>query len=136
MKEAIAARLPYGLVPFLVVGTIGFSVDAVALALLTHGAGLGPYLARALSFMVAVSATYALNRAWSFRARASKRRGPEYGRYLAVQIGGVAINFACFALCIELWPVFAANPVLALAVGSIVAMAWNYAGARLFTFRG
>jgi putative flippase GtrA len=134
--QAIATRLPYGLLPFLVVGTVGFSVDAIALALLTHGAGLGPYVARVLSFVVAVSATYALNRAWSFRTRASARRGPEYARYLAVQIGGVVINFACFALCIELWALFAAYPVLALAVGSIVAMAWNYAGARLFTFRG
>ena len=135
--QALAARLPYGLLPFLVVGGIGFAVDAAALIVLTHGVGLDAYLARALSFAVAVSATYALNRCWSFRAKAaSTRRGAEYVRYIAVQLGGVAINFACFAICIEASPVFATWPVLALAVGSIIAMVWNYAGARLFTFRG
>lgn len=134
--QALAARLPYGLLPFLLVGGVGFTVDAAALVALTHGLGLDPYLARVLSFAVAVSATYALNRAWSFRARASARRGREYVRYVAVQLVGVAINFACFAICIEAVALFAAWPVLALAVGSGVAMAWNYAGARLFTFRG
>lgn len=135
--QALAARLPYGLLPFLVVGGIGFSVDAASLLLLTHVAGLDPYLSRVLSFAVAVTATYVLNRSWSFRERASgQRRGREYVRYVVVQLVGVGINFACFAACIETMALFATYPVLALAVGSIVAMAWNYAGARLFTFRG
>lgn len=89
-----------------------------------------------LSFGVAVSVTYALNRAWSFRASAGRRRGPEYARYLAVQSVGVALNFAVYAAAIESLALFAAYPVLALAAGSAVAMAWNYAGARLFAFRG
>ncbi|MEQ9639402.1 MAG: GtrA family protein [Alphaproteobacteria bacterium] len=134
--QALSARLPYGLLPFLVVGGVGFVVDALTLTALVHGLGFDAYVARVLSFAVAVSGTYALNRAWSFRTKAGAQRGREYVRYVAVQVGGVAINFACFAVCIETSTVFAAWPVLALAVGAVVAMIWNYAGARLFTFRG
>lgn len=128
--------MPYGLGPFLVVGSVGFGVDAAALALLTHGLGFGPYPARLLSFGIAVSITYLLNRNWSFRARAARRKGREYVRYFLVQVGGVAINFLIFALAIEGSATMAAYPVLALAAGSLVAMAFTYLGSRLVAFRG
>jgi putative flippase GtrA len=133
---SLGARLPRGLGPFLVVGSIGFGIDAALLAVLAHGLGLNLYLARLAAFGAAVSVTYLLNRAWSFRRHASRRKGPEYARYVTVQAGGVAINFLVFALAVEASATMAAYPVLALAAGSGVAMGFTYLGARIVAFRG
>ena len=53
---------------FLIVGTIGFIVDAGLLVLLMAAAGLGHYSAHVVSFMVAVCVTWWLNPTFTFRA--------------------------------------------------------------------
>lgn len=128
--------LPKGFAAFTVVGAIGFIVDASILAILVHGYGWGDYSARLVSFAVAVSATWYLNRSYVFAAQKTVDRGSEYTRYLAVQVSGMAINFLVYSLCIATNETMDRWPVLALAVGSAVALFFNYAGARIFVFIG
>ena len=61
---------------FLIVGTVGFAIDGGLLYLLVR-TDVDPYLARGLSFPPAVTATWYLNRVWTFAARqgAVRRRG-------------------------------------------------------------
>jgi len=89
-----------------------------------------------VSFSVAVTVTWYLNRRYVFSARKTLDRRSEYGRYLAVQITGMAINFLVYSLCIASSAIMDQWPVLALAVGSAVALFFNFAGARLFVFFG
>src|SRR2546423_510705 len=62
-------RVAIELLRFGVVGVIGFVVDAAVLTA-AIALGLGPWLGRALSYLVAATTTFALNRAWTFRSAA------------------------------------------------------------------
>jgi len=131
-----ASLLPKGFPAFLAVGGIGFVVDAGILALLVHGYGWGDYSARGISFAIAVTVTWYLNRRFVFSAGRTGNRRSEYTRYLGVQGTGMAINFLVYSLCIATNETMDTWPVLALAVGSAVALLFNYAGSRIFVFTG
>jgi len=136
MIKTLSKLLPEGFPAFVVVGGIGFVIDASILAILVHGYSWGDYTARLVSFAVAVTATWYLNRRYVFSARKTLDRRSEYSRYLAVQLIGMAINFLVYSLCIATVEIMDQWPVLALAVGSAVALFFNFLGARLFVFRG
>lgn len=136
MKDAILRLVPVGFPAFVVVGGIGFVVDATILAVLVHGYGWGDYTARLVSFAVAVTVTWYLNRKYVFAAGQTARKHSEYTRYLLVQGTGMLINFLVYSLCIASNDLMDRWPVLALAVGSAVALFFNYAGSRIFVFTG
>jgi putative flippase GtrA len=121
---------------FLVVGTLGFVAHAALLTALVRGAGIAPYPAWFPAFAAAVTLTYLLNRGWTFRHRAGADRGREFTRYGLLQCLGAAINNAVYGFLLWLHPLFAAEPVLALAGGSVAAMLFNYVSARQLAFRG
>ena len=119
---------------FGVVGTVGFAVDGGLLwTLVTSGAD--PFLARAISFPVAVLATWWLNRIWTFAAADRTRPQRQLRLYFGVQLIGALSNFAVYSailLMIEPTPL---NALAALAVGSFFGMFINFTGSRLFIFR-
>lgn len=118
---------------FALVGGLGFMVDASVLTLLVNGMGYGHYGSRAVSFTLAVTVTWLVNRRWVFQAGSPTRR--EYSGYFVVQLLGAVINLAVYVLVIELHPPLAKTPVLPLAVGSVVAMFSNFLLARRFVYR-
>lgn len=109
-------------------------VDAAVLQALVSLAAWSPYPARLVSFAFAVSATFALNRLWTFGARTVRSATAAYGKYLAVQIIGALINLAVFTLCLLAVPRLREWPVVALAAGSAVALAFNFLAARVLVF--
>ncbi|MGI9308947.1 MAG: GtrA family protein [Gammaproteobacteria bacterium] len=127
-------KLSRGVPAFAIIGGIGFIVDAACLMLLISGFGWGKYTARLASFGVAVTVTWFLNRTWTFAETVTPNKKREYTRYIAVQTIGVLLNFAVYGVCIETSVTMSDYPVLALAVGSIVAMFFNYAGSKRFVF--
>ena len=128
----LAASYPR-LFRFALVGGVGFIVDATVLTLLVNGLGYDHYASRAVSFSLAVTVTWLLNRRWVFQA--GSPTGREYSGYFAVQLLGAFINLGVYVLVIELVPALAAIPVVPLAVGSAVAMFSNFLLARRFVFR-
>ncbi len=115
-------------------GAVGFLVDAGLYFALLHGAGLTAIPARLVAFLPATLVTWWINRSMVFRPRTPVRGLPaEYGRYLAVQSTGIAVNFAVFSAATHLWP--AAPSLVALACGSGAAMVGNFVGARWLVFR-
>ncbi len=60
----------------------------------------------------------------------------EFATYVLFQSVGIAINFGVYSLLIERYAAFYDQPVLAVAVGSVVAMVFNFATARWIVFRG
>ena len=96
----------------------------------------GDYTARIVSFAVAVTVTWYLNRQFAFSTRKTIDRRSEYSRYLTVQGIGMAINFIVYSLCIASSETMDRWPVLALAVGSGVALIFNFVGSRKFVFTG
>jgi putative flippase GtrA len=119
---------------FGVVGALGFVVDAGVLQLLLM-LGWGPVGARAVAIPVAVLATWALNRRFTFP---EAQAGPALAsllRYAGVSAVGAAVNFIVYTALVLASATVAAHPMAALAVGSIAAMLVNYLGSRHFAFR-
>jgi putative flippase GtrA len=134
--ELLRRFLPDGVPEFLVVGGIGFIVDALILMTLIHLLDMNPYLARVFSFSGAVTVTWLLNRIWTFSRTMTVKKGSEYTRYIMVQTCGWLINFSVYAFCLTISTIMIAFPVLALAVGSLTAATFNFLGARHFVFTG
>ncbi|MGI9371823.1 MAG: GtrA family protein [Hyphomicrobiales bacterium] len=115
---------------FCAVGVFGFLVDAgLLITLITFGAS--PILARAISVIIAITATWAANRMWTFRST-DENLGLEWLRYLATSAAGAAVNFAIYCTILFSFPL--TSPILALAIGSGIALVVNYLGARFFAF--
>ncbi|MCA3273915.1 MAG: GtrA family protein [Roseomonas sp.] len=131
-----AARLSV-LMEFLrfgVVGTIGFVVDtAVLYAGLAFGLGL--YGGRAVSYLVAATTTWALNRLWTFRGRGEGPAHQQWALFLLVNLIGFAMNYGTYAALIVFVPMVAAHPVLGVAAGAIAGMFGNFVLSRQLVFR-
>lgn len=124
--------MPKQLPSFAVVGAIGFIVDAGILSALVQGAAWSHYSGRAVSFAAAVTVTWYLNRRWVFAPTANRTR--EYGSYFGVQTIGAIINLGTYALAIAVVPALGRLPVVPLAIGSALAMLFNYSAAKRWVF--
>jgi putative flippase GtrA len=127
--RSLLNKVPAGLRSFVAVGAVGFLVDAGLLALLTHGAGWSPWIARLPSFLVAVTTTWLLNRRLTFAGRGLQRRSVEAIGYGTIQACGALINLAVFAFCLARFPRLVALPLIPFAAGAAVAMLFNYVAA-------
>ena len=119
---------------FVLVGAIGFLVDAGILTVLVNGFGAGHYAASAVTFTAAVTATWYLNRRWVFERMAARKRSREYTSYLIVQVIGAMINLSVYVAAIELAPNLAETPVIPLAIGAAVALLFNFSASSRFVF--
>lgn len=118
---------------FGLVGLAGLVVDSAVLMAL-HGV-LGPYVARLISFVLAVATTWALNRRFTFAHRESgKSPLVEFGRYFTAMLGGGAVNYATYALLVASLSLVARWPVLGVVAGSLAGMGVNFTLARIFVF--
>lgn len=119
---------------FALVGTAGFLSDAALFLLASQWLGLPVMLSRALAFVPATIVTWWLNRSFVFRTSGSGRRAREYGRHFGVQAIGIALNFAVFYFAVKLGLGRGSAQVVPLALGSGVAMVFNFVGARRLVF--
>lgn len=130
MRATIEQFLRFG-----VVGTVGFVVDAGVL-LGMMALGLGPYGGRVVSYLIAASTTFALNRAWTFRtARRDAPVAAQWGRFVLLNLAGFAANYGTYAALVAGVPLVAAHPVLGVAAGSVAGMFINFGLSRRFVFR-
>jgi putative flippase GtrA len=128
------ARLLLEMFRFGVVGAIGFVVDsAVLLSMLSLG--LGPYGGRVVSYVVAASCTFALNRAWTFRQQ-PRSQAPvrQWALFLALNLVGFACNYGAYAALISSVALVARYPVVGVAAGSLAGMTGNFLLSRRFVF--
>ena len=119
---------------FVVVGAIGFLIDAGILTLLMTAFELDHYSARAISFTVAVTFTWYMNRRWVFEKSTASMSGREYSSYIVVQVIGALINLSIFVAVIEIVPSLTNIPVIPLAVGAIAGLLFNFSASSRFVF--
>jgi len=135
LLSAQRLRLSGEMLRFGVVGVVGFVVDA---GVLTLGlwAGAGPWLGRVLSYLVAATTTFSLNRAWTFRtAERSRPVAQDWGLFLLVNLVGFSCNYGTYAALIGGVPLMRDLPVLAVAAGSLAGMVGNFLLSRRYVFR-
>ncbi|HXH22938.1 MAG TPA: GtrA family protein [Dehalococcoidia bacterium] len=122
---------------FAVVGVAGFVVDGALLTALVNLAHVDTLLARGVSFPMAVTLTWFLNRRWTFfsQRHIDEAIASQYLRYVGVQISGAGLNVAVFLALLVLFPGLSREPLLALAPAALGAAAYNYVLSRQFAFR-
>src|SRR5262245_18526321 len=128
-----ALRKSFGL--FVAAAAVGFALDAGVLTLLVREFHWNPWHGRFVSFPLAVTATWLLNRRYAFRGAAHGDRRVEYAGYWAIQLVGAAVNFAVFGACLHAAPALARWPFVAVAVSGVAAMVVNFALARGTLYR-
>ncbi len=109
---------------FALVGVVGFLVDA---GVLTFALSLGAnfYTGRVFSFFCAVTATWYMNRIYTFASQ-DPRLLCEWGCFVSTNAFGGLINFAIYALLVSTIGLFASYPVAAIGVGSVAGLLWNF----------
>lgn len=120
------------LVRFGIVGTIGFVIDATVLWLLLATTPLGPFIARAIAIVVALVATWYLNRSFTFGA-SRRSLAVEGFRYGSVGVTSAVVNYLIYTLLLLSLPIL--QPLAALVLASIAAMAFSFFGYSRFVFR-
>ena len=130
----MALKISRSLGWFVVAGSLAFLIDTGVLALLSNS--LGVYGARIVSFWLAATLTWLINRHLSFAGRrptASIIR--EYLQYLALMLGGGCVNLAVYSILA--WR-FAHTPLLLIlyvAAGTLAGMCINYLGMSRLLYR-
>ena len=128
-SEILAQVLRFG-----VVGGVGFIVDGGLLWLLIV-LDFNPFAARALSFPIAVVATWLLNRNWTFRATRDASKQGQFRRYFGVQVVGSLTNYLVYSAIIAIYGVASVTVFWAFVAGSALGSIWNFCGARYVAFR-
>lgn len=118
---------------FVVVGALGFGVDLGVLYLVAPT--LGWYGGRVVSFIAAATATWALNRRYTFADRRSGASiAREYLRYLLTMLAGALVNYVAYVLTLH-WLGGPLAPALGVALGSGAGLVVNFLTARHLVFR-
>ncbi len=135
-RAELARQIP----AFLIVGALGFCLDACMTVVLVRWFAVPPLLARPPAFVVVTLINFVLNRAFTFRS-VSTAWLSALGRYVLVCLGGLAVNYAVYAACLALAPSFgvAISPAvltLFVACGTGAATMLTFAGFRSFAFKG
>jgi putative flippase GtrA len=124
------------LVRFGAVGVIAFVVDAGSLWVAVHRLGLGLYSGRAVSFVLAATVAWYLNRRFTFGDRGSAGLGHrQWALYLLASVTGAIANVGTYALLVASMAPFARAPTLAVAAGSVAGMLVNFNAYSRFVFR-
>jgi len=120
---------------FGIVGGIGFLVDAGVLTLMLSW-GLGPYSGRVVSFIAAATATWILNRSFTFRrdSRSDTHPANEWLAYLGLMVIGGLVNYGVYAAAVTFLESVRMHPVIGVALGSVAGMGVNFWTSKTLVF--
>ena len=135
MAEANGPDLLGQLIRFSIIGVIGFVVDASALYAVIYGLGADPYTGRVISFLCAATATWWLNRRFTFPDARDSAAHRQWAIFVAFMVVGAAFNYGAYAAVVFYGPAHALTPLAGVAVGSLAGLAVNFTTSKLFVFR-
>jgi putative flippase GtrA len=134
-RQATPARVAMleDFIRFCCVGLVGLAID---IATVYGGrAALGLYAAGLLSYVIAATATWALNRAWTFRGHGGGPMHRQWGLFLLANGIGFVLNRGTYMLLIALVPVCAEYPILAILAGLGMGIGANFWLSRRVVFK-
>jgi len=118
---------------FAVAGSVGFIVDAAVVFLLTS-LYVDLYLSKAIGFSFAVFFTWLFNRNITFKHGRDRSMLVEFFKYVGTNSVGAFFNNSTYVVLVLFFPYFEANPVMAVAAGSLAGMFFNYISAKKYVF--
>lgn len=123
------------LMQFVVVGGLGVLVDVAVYYALQLLLSLGHLTARAISFFVAATHNWFLNRRYTFVYGRARAPIGQWASYLLVVLVGFVVNVGTYAVLTTQTPTFARHPLVALLIGIALGTASNFLAARWYVFR-
>jgi len=123
---------------FAVVGGAGFVVNEAALWIALNLLHLGKYGGGLFSFLCAVTFTWWGNRMLTFRdqaAQGARGMAVEWAKFVAANSLGFAVNYGVYAGCVAFAPTPLNSPYVALALGTIVGLVFNFTLSQRLVFR-
>jgi dolichol-phosphate mannosyltransferase len=130
-SEALRARHNWEqLLKFCVVGASGTLLNFAVYATLNKWFDVHYLIAATVSFLVAVTSNYLLNRHWTFRG---KRGHFAYQglRFLVVSLLALGANLVCLRVLVA----FGLGKIVAQAVAIVLVTPLNFVGNKLWSFR-
>lgn len=117
------------------VGIAGFIVDTAVLYVFKDTFGL--YYSRLLSFLLAVSTTWVLNRTITFSELKTHHGNLwlEFFHYFSLMSLGGVINIATYSSAITSSQFIESYPVIGIAIGSLAGMSFNFITSKIFIYR-
>jgi len=119
---------------FAAVGASGFIVD-LAFYLLLQMMGVSHTVARAISFWPAVSWNWMLNRVITFNHREKTAKTTQWGAFASSSLLGFAVNYGTYYTLTMYVPFFQEHMILALIIGVLMGMGFNFSISNLFIFK-
>lgn len=131
-------------IKFVAIGILNTALDFGILNLLSYLTGIyaGPKLVplNLISFAIAVTNSYFLNRYWTFKITGARVSGVEFGSFVGITLIGFGINTGVLVLITTFFdPPFGLSPHLWENVAKVIAtgfsLIWNFAGYKFWVFR-
>ncbi len=119
---------------FALIGAAGFGVDTAALYA-ALGLGLGLYTGRIVSYLVAATFTWAMNRRYTFTRAVPSDPFEQWLKFLAANAVGALVNYGTYAALVTFVAGVRDWPVLGVAAGSIAGLGFNFTVSRGWVFR-
>lgn len=117
-------------VKFSIVGVLNTLTSFFVYVLMSRGLNFVPLVANAIAFSIAVTVSFFVNRAWTFR-----ERGRVVVRQYSIffMIGGVGLAISETVLFV-LHHIFQLYDILAFLIAAAVVVFWNFSANRAWTF--
>ncbi|MBN0987870.1 glycosyltransferase [Amphritea pacifica] len=120
---------------FGLVGGTGFVIDSLIYFALQAFFGLGHNFSRAISFWPAATWNWFWNRTITFTHREKSNHLRQWLSFLATSLAGFVMNFGTYTTLTSYVPFFIDNKFIALILGVLVGMGFNFMMARIFVFK-
>lgn len=111
---------------------VGFIVDT-SLFELGFALGFPAFAARIFSMAIAIFTAFMLHRKITFR-HTDEKFWPLYWRYLSTNLIGAAFNYTAFYAVLLALDNTLASRLMAIAIGTLVGLAFNYWASAKFVF--
>jgi len=118
---------------FGVVGVIGFGVDTGVVYALRGLVGI--YAAGLISYLVAASGNWLLNRVWTFRGHGRGSAFRQWLMFLAANSVGFVLNRGVFFSLVAAFALVHRVPVIGIAAGTLAGMFANFALSHRLVFK-
>jgi putative flippase GtrA len=120
---------------FSAIGTLAFVIDTAVLYFALAYLSAGLYAGRVVSYVVAATFTWAMNRRYTFPRHRPSAPVKQWSGFLLVNLCGGFINFGIYALLVSYHDFVAAHPVVGVAAGSLGGLTVNFVLSRSVIFR-
>ena len=127
------AKFSMEFLKFGIVGTTALIFES-CLIFIFFKVGLDPKYSRIITIPLAILLTWHLNRTFTFKNN-NKKKIKQYSKYFIVIMFGISINYSVYLYFLELFQTVKLGYIIALCLGSISSMFFNFSFSKFIIFK-